>query len=31
LFIPFADSEVYPKYEGKAWLYMEITKINKEK
>jgi len=29
LFIPFSDSQVYPKHEGKAWLYMEIVTINK--
>lgn len=31
LFIPFADSAVYPKHEGKAWMFMDITHINKQK
>jgi len=29
LFVPFADSQVYPKYQWKAWMTMEIVDINR--
>jgi len=31
LFVPFADSELYPKNEGKAWIQLEIVEINELK
>ena len=28
MYVSYGDSELYPKLEGKAWMYLEITKID---